>query len=402
MPDFKYTARDNSGEKVSGSLEAESRREAIAALSARGLFPIEVGADSADDDQKQVRRVPAQLMSVTYGQLSDLLGSGVPLLRALEVIQKQTSHKGLSRVLGQVRHSVEDGASLSEAMEPFPRVFGEMATSMVRAGSEGGFLEEALLRVADFTETQDDLKKRVVGALAYPVVLIVVGTLVVSGIMIFLVPRFETLFSRLRDRNELPALTEGLLWISELVGTWGIWVLLAAIGGGFLARYYLRTDAGWMWWDRVKLHLPLVGPIFLSLAVARFCRVLGTLLHNGVPIIRSLDISRGAAANRVLSAAISEATENISAGETLAEPLAASGHFPPAVIEMIAVAEQANNLENVLLKIADSLENRTWRRLDLAVRMLEPLMLLLLASAVLLVVIALLLPVFRMSQTISG
>jgi general secretion pathway protein F/type IV pilus assembly protein PilC len=165
-------------------------------------------------------------------------------------------------------------------------------------------------------------------------------------------------------------------------------------------RAWLATEPGRFWWDRVRLKLPLFGPILLSLAVARFCRVLGTLLQNGVPILRSLECSSEATANRVLAQAIREASENISAGQPLAKPLAASGRFPPTVVEMIAVAEQSNTLEKVLLQVADALERRTWRQLDLAVRLIEPILLLLLAGAVLVVVVALLLPVLKMGTTI--
>jgi general secretion pathway protein F len=165
-------------------------------------------------------------------------------------------------------------------------------------------------------------------------------------------------------------------------------------------RRWLRTDAGRWWWDRWIIRLPLGGPILLDLAVARFCRVLGTLLHNGVPILRSLEISRNATGNRVLGTAIGEATKDISAGQSLAGPLGESKKFPPMIVEMIAVAEQANNLENVLLDAANNLERRTWRRLELAVRLLEPILLLIMASVVLLLVIAMLLPIMRKGQTV--
>jgi type II secretory pathway component PulF len=195
-------------------------------------------------------------------------------------------------------------------------------------------------------------------------------------------------------------LTDCLLTTSSLVRRWGL-PLLAILGaGGWWIRRWLQGDAGRWWHDRLMIRLPLVGPIILSLAVARFCRVLGTLLHNGVPILRALRISRDATGNRVLAAAIGEATEHISAGQSLAGPLAQSGQFPPLVVEMIAVAEQANNLEGVLLDVANTLERRTWRRLDLAVRLIEPILLLLLATCVLILVIALLLPMMKMGLTV--
>mgnify|MGYP005839599605 CR=1 FL=1 len=400
MTEFTYVARNASGEKVRGTLTADNRREALAALAGRSLFPIEVEGEAAVKPGTRGPRISPTLMATTYGQLSDLLGSGVPLLRSLDVLRKQSTHVGLSEVLSQVHHHVEDGATLAEAMARFPRVFGEMAISMVRAGGEGAFLEEALRRVAEFTESQDDLKKRITGALAYPVFLAVVGTVVVAALLIFFVPKFETLFESLRQRGELPAMTDWVLAASNFTQQWGLWIVPALVLGGWLARQWLVTEAGRWWRDRSKLRLPLAGPIFLSLAIARFCRVLGTLLHNGVPILRSLEVSSEAAGNRVLSAAIRAATENISAGQSLAKPLRACGHFPPAIVEMISVAEESNTLETVLLNIANSLERRTWRQLDLGVRLLEPIMLLVLAAVVLVLVIALLLPVLKMSQTI--
>jgi type II secretory pathway component PulF len=400
MIDFQYIARDTGGERITGVIQAAGRREATAALVARSLFPVEINEAAKAVETKRVRRVPAQLLATTFGQLADLLKSGVPLLRSLEVIQKQTSHNGLKHILGEVHHAVEEGSTLAEALNRFPRIFSDMAVSMIRAGGEGGFLEEALTRVAQFTEAQEDMKKRTLGAVAYPGFLAVVGTTVVVVLVVFFVPKFADLFARLRERGELPPVTDWLLWLSDTLRSYGWLVLIGIIGGVFFARRWLISAEGAFWRDKMQLKLPLAGPIFLSLAVARFCRVLGTLLRNGVPIIRSLEISRNATGNRVLGEAISEASENISAGQSLAEPLGASGKFPPAVVEMIAVAEQANNLENVLLDVADSLEKRTWRKLDLAVRLIEPILLLILAAAVLLVVIALLLPMIRMSQTI--
>lgn len=406
MPEFTYIARDSGGEKVQGAISAATEREALSALAGRSLFPMEIRAGATVDSARSVRRIPAQLRATTYSQMADLLRSGVPLLRALAVLKNQTKHAGLSYVLGEVHSRVEQGATLAEAMARFPRIFGEMAISMIRAGGEGGFLEESLVRVAEFTEAQEDIKKRTAGALAYPLVLAVVGTIIVAVLMIFFVPRFDSLFDDLRDRGELPAITDWLLWTSGLAWRrefwlpWGV-MLLGLVGvGGVLGWQWLASEPGRLWRDRWKLRLPLVGSIFLNMAVARFCRVLGTLLANGVPIVRSLDISSDAAGNRVLAGDIREASETISAGEALADPLAQSGHFPPMVVEMIAVAEESNTLEGVLVQIADSLERQTWRKLDIAVRLLEPLMLLMLASVVLVLVVALLVPILKMSMTI--
>ncbi len=399
MPDFNYTARDQAGQMVTGTITAASRREAATSLAARAVFPLTVDDAGMGVEFSRVRRVPAAMLSVAFGQMADLLRSGVPLLRSINVVQTQTSHPGLKAILTEIHRRVEDGSTLADAMARFENVLGEMAVSMVRAGGEGGFLEEALARVAQFTETQDDLKNRTMGALAYPAFLAVEGTIVVVVLVVFFVPSFAELFQQLRDKGELPAVTEGLLATSAFMRRWGLLVLVLLVGFVWWMRRWLRTEAGRWWADRVRIRLPLLGQVFLGLAVARFCRVFGTLLHNGVPIVRSLEISRDAAGNRVLASAISAATENISAGQSLAGPLGASGQFPPIVVEMIAVAEQANNLETVLLSVADSLERHTWRRLDLTVRLIEPIMLLVLAGIILVLVIALLLPVLKMSTT---
>jgi general secretion pathway protein F/type IV pilus assembly protein PilC len=399
MPDFAYTARSLDGQKVAGKIAATTQREAVAMLTGRSLFPVDVVAEKPSA-RTRIRWVSGQLMATTYGQLAGLMRSGVPLLRSLSVLKEQTSNASLRTVLDEVHHRVEDGATLADAMERHPRVFSEMAINMVRAGGEGGFLEDVLDRVAQFTEQQEDLKSRTLGALAYPMFLTCVGTIVVTCLLVFFVPGFEELFDRLRERGELPMATDWLLWTSTTLQRWGIVLLIAAVVAGAYVRLQLATESGRRWADRIKLHLPLLGPVFHNLAVARFCRVLGTLLHNGVPILRSLEISRKAASNRLLSEAVGQASENISAGQSLAEPLEKSGRFPRTVVEMIAVAEESNTLEKVLVEIADGLERRTSRRLDLMVRLLEPIMLLVLACIVLVVVIALLLPILKLSSTV--
>lgn len=399
MPSFAYTAYTKEGERVTGSVIAVNERDALSVLTGKSLYPLEVTPDERRVMWKG-RRIKGQTMAVFYSQLAGLLHSGVPLLRALNVLQEQSTDDRLKMVLAEIHQQVEDGASLAEAMARYPRAFSEMAINMIRAGGEGGFLEESLERVAAFTEQQEDLKARTAGALAYPAFLAVAGTVIVTVLIVFFVPRFEELFAQLRERGELPALTIWLLGLSRFLQSWGIVLLPLLLIAGLLLSIQARTERGRRFVDYWKIRLPLLGSVFRNLAVARFCRVLGTLLRNGVPILRSLEISRDATGNRVLSEAIEHASENVTAGESLARPLKASGHFPPNVIEMIVVAEESNTLEKVLVETADQLERQTARRLDLAVRLLEPILLLILAGCVLIVVIALLVPVIKMSSAI--
>lgn len=401
MPEFAYIARNLQGVKVSGTVSAGSEREAIAALSGQSLFPVEVKSEQPKGATLGFsKRVSGQLVAQMYEQLGALLRSGVPLLRSLKVMREQTTHPTLKEVLEDVSSRVEDGDTLAEAMARHPRVFGEMGINMVRAGGEGGFLEDALERVADFTEQQDDLKSRTMGALAYPVVLATIGSTIVTLLIIFIVPKFAEMFDRLRETGEMPALTEWLLWFSGTLRSYGLFIAGAVVLAVFWLRSHLRTERGRWQMDYFQLRAPLYGPIAKALAVARFCRVLGTLMKNGVPILRALEISSAAAGNVVLAKSIAAASENISSGQSLSRPLAASGHFPSAVIEMISVAEEANTLDTVLVDVADALERRTFRKLDLLVRLLEPIMLLVMAFIVLIVVVALLLPMFRMFNTL--
>lgn len=400
MPDFTYTARNSTGQRIDGVLSAGNQREAVAALAAQQLFPVEVKASGGPLRRQTGARVRPQAMAQFFLQLAALLRSGVPLLRSLEVLGKQTNNVGLRHTIDDLHSRVTDGQSLSDAMARHPRTFDVLSTSIVRAGGEGGFLEEALERVAKFTDQQAELKSRVMGALAYPIFLVFFSITIVSVLVIYFVPQFESMFSRLRERGELPLLTDWLLCLSRTISDYGLLIALAIGVVVLLVRAQLMTDRGRWLLDRWRLKIPQAGTIYCNLAVSRFCRVLGTLLSGGVPIVRALSISSDSTGNRVLTAAINEAAENITAGESLATPLAASGHFPSDVVEMISVAEQSNTLETVLTNIADTLERQTWRRLDLLVRLVEPLMLLVMASAVLMIVVALLLPMLKSAHAL--
>ncbi len=404
MPDFTYIARNLTGQRVTGTLSAGSEREVVSTLSGKQLFPLKVAvADkkaAAMQAAGQTPKVKATVVAPVYSQLAALLRSGVPLLRSLQVLEEQSSSDNLRVVLADVRTRVEDGATLSEAMAHSPRAFDELSLSIIRAGGEGGFMEDALERVAKFAEQQGELKARVTGALAYPVVLMVMCVGIVTALMVFIVPSFDELFDDLRDKGTLPILTIGLLAFSNWLQRWGLVLLVAFVGLYLFLRNRFSTPEAKRTLDQWRLKIPAVSKIYLSLAVSRFCRVLGTLLNGGVPIVRSLDIAADSTGNRILAEAVREAADNISAGQSLAEPLAASGHFPRNVTEMIAVAEQSNNLEIVLTQIADTLEKDTWRKLDLAVRMIEPLLLVILSCVVLVIIIALLYPVLLMSTTV--
>ena len=400
MPEFTFDALAQNGQRNKGTLTASSEREVMAMLDARGLFPVTIAPVKSHASRRWGRHIRARYMSTFYSQLADLLRSGVPLLRSLDLLERQSTQPALSEVIREVRARVADGSGLAEAMALHPRAFNELAVSMVRAGQEGGFLEDVLHRIADFTEHQEDLKAKVIGALAYPIFLAVVGTIVLNVLVIFFVPRFEPIFKKLEEKGELPALTEWLMSTSHFLQWHWWWILGLIIGGVVVFRRWAATDSGRLHIDRLRLRIPAAGTIYLHLALSRFARILGTLLHNGIPILQSLKIAKDSTGNRVLTLAIEKSAENIRAGDKLAVPLAASKDFPRDVVEMIAVGEESNNLEQVLVNVADALEKRTTRQLELLVRLLEPLMLLVMAAVTLVVVAGLLLPVFKMSSAV--
>lgn len=402
MPEFTYEALATTGQRNQGTLTAGSEREAMAMLDSRGLFPVRITqAKSAGGagTHRWGRRIRGRYMAAFYSQLADLLHSGVPLLRSLDILERQSSQPVLAEIVREVRAKVADGRGLAEAMAQHPRAFDELAVSMVRAGQEGGFLEDVLKRIAEFTENQEDLKAKVVGALAYPAFLASAGVLVLVLLVILVVPRFEPIFAKLEEKGELPGLTQFLIEVSHILLSWrGVVVLVGIVGGVFGLISWGRTDAGRMRLDSWRLRLPGIGTIYLSYALSRFTRLLGTMLRNGIPILTALRIAKDSTGNKVLTQAIERSAENIKSGDRLATPLAASKYFPRDVVEMIAVGEESNSLETVLVNIADGLEKRTGRQLDLFVRLLEPVMLLVMAAITLFVVAALLLPVFKMGS----
>ncbi|MDR2643049.1 MAG: type II secretion system F family protein [Planctomycetaceae bacterium] len=398
MPEYRYVARNDIGAKVEGVLDAANEPEAAAALSANGLFPVSIAPVMQQVVTGKIRKISGELLATFYSQLADLLRGGVPLLRSLKILHDQTSNVNFKFVLDNVYRRVESGDTLAEAMGRYQVVFGEMGVQMVRAGSEGGFLEESLTHVAEHTEAQDDLRGRIIGALVYPILLLVFLIVVVIIIMFFIVPKFDTVFNDLRNRGDLPQITEWLLFFSRRT-KYIITATLPFIFGGFIwFRFWSKTDQGRLFLDGLKLRIPVAGKVYEGFAIARFCRVLGTLLKNGVPIVKSLDIAGDAIGNRVLLNAIQKASEKISSGTRLAEPLAESGCFPKSLTEMIAVAEESNTLDSVLISVSISSENRNWRALDLAVRFIEPIMLILLGLVVLFFVLALMLPLFNMAN----
>ncbi len=404
MPDFQYKARNKAGKQVSGKLTANTKKDALDMMSRQGLFPISVEDANKGDihiEKWFARRPPDDAIANFLRQLADLLDNGVPILTAFQVLSKQEQNPVLRDVIEDIYEQISEGEGIDVAFASHPRVFDDLTISIIRAGSEGAFLEDALKRTAGFMEQQAAMKGKVVGAMIYPVILLTVGIIVVTVLLIFFVPKFQPMFDSLIDSGgELPGATVALLAFKGFVGKYYLWILGVLFGGGIYLRFMAASKWGHRLIDQWKLKLPLIGPVIQRSCISRFCRVFGTLLENGVPILRALDISSHSTGNEVLAAAVEKSAEAVSAGDPLSKPLADSGLFPPQVMAMISIAEESNNLENVLVSVSESIERDLAKKLDVMVRMLEPMMLLLLACGVFFIIIALLLPTFRMTENL--
>jgi general secretion pathway protein F len=394
MAQYLYIARTASGERVTGTLSGGSEQHVLAELQQRQLAPVKV--EEIREQQAFQRRIGTRQLAQAYRQLGDLLRAGVPLLRGLRLLGRSKANPRLAKVMSDVADSVADGERLADAMAAHKGVFPDIQIAMIRAGERGGFLEEVLHRMGTFLEHQADMRGKIIGNLIYPCALLTVGAGIVIFALVFFVPQFQDFYSGM----ELPMPTRILLTASDIVtGAWlGVLIvialLIAAIWWMLKQPRVRRELATW------QLRVPKLGPLVQSVAIARFTRILGTLLENGIPLLQAMQISRDAAGHVLLAEAVDDAAEAVRAGESLAEPLAQSGLFSDDVIEMIAVGESANNLAEVLVTIAETIEKRVDRMLSIFMRLIEPILLLALAGAVMFIFIALIVPMMRMSHSV--
>jgi len=400
MTQFIYVAMNEAGQRVSGALEAENEAAVLRLLEEKRLFPVTVRGKglTAAGKAKPKRRVRTRDLGVMYGQLADLIGSGVPLLRAIDTLVKSAVSPSLRELLREIHARVADGRTLTDALREFPETFPILHTAMIQAGERAAFLEEVLRSLAGFLERFEELRSKVIGALIYPALLTLLGTVVMLGALMFFVPKFEPLLANARK----PLPTKVLFAASTVVRSH--WYLVIMAGGAMVGAVYanIRSPAARRWLEKWRLKMPVVGDAFRLLAITRFCRILGTMLANGVPLLQALKISKDATGSTILSERIAEATEAVRDGKRLSEPLGAGGFFPEQILAMLAVAEESNKLDKVLVQIADTVERRTNRQVDTAVRLIEPAILCLVAAGIGFLALGLLLPIFTMASSLGS
>ncbi len=399
MTQFQYTAMNETGKKVAGVLEADSEAAALRLLEDKKLFPVTVrGQGAASGKERPRRRVRSRDLGLMYGQLADLIGSGVPLLRALDSLIRSTVSVSLRDLLKEIRAAIADGRSLTETLREFPEVFQPLHIAMIQAGERASFLEEVLRSLSGFLERFEELRSKVLGAMIYPAMLSALGMLVMIGALIFFVPRFEPLLASAKK----PLPTELLFGASKVVRSYWYVLLIGAGGLAVMVWTNIKSEKARRTMERWRLKIPVVGSALRLLAITRFCRILGTMLTNGVPLLQALKISKDATGSTILADRIAEATEAVRDGKRLSEPLAHGGFFPEQILAMIAVAEESNKLDKVLVQIADTVERRTNREVDQAVRLIEPAILCLVAAAIGFLALGLLLPIFTMASQLGS
>lgn len=410
MPVYEYKGLDSAGKAIAGIIDADTAKIARSRLRKQGVFPTEIseqveaaakgsGLNLEIDLSKYFQFVSPRDVAILTTQMSTLIGAHVPMAEALAALVEQSEKPRLKVVISKVKERVNEGSTLADALEDHPRIFDELYVHMVRAGERSGALAEVLKRLAKFTDGQVKLQSQIMSAMAYPVLMMCVGVLILMGLFVGVLPRIRSLFDSM-GTDALPLITRAVFFVGDtLVGWWWAFPLVA---GGVLwsFRRWVKTDRGRERFDRMKLTVPLFGKINRLVAVSRFCRTLATLLVSGVPIISALQIVEAVVGNVILSRTIHEAAVNIQEGQSIALPLRQSGEFPPLVTHMIAIGERTGELERMLTSVADAYEDEVEATVSTLTSMLAPLMILIMGGAVFLVAVGLLLPMQNLTQMI--
>ena len=430
MPRYTYVALDSRGQESTGLVDASSPNEAIGQLRQAGYFPtnvVEQGAATAASAKRKTRAakskpsaparvdaraggkmnivlfqrktVKTRTLMIFTRQLATLIDAGLPLLRGLTVLAKQERDSVLKTTMGQLGEAVQGGSTFSEALGQCPKIFNDLYVNMVRAGEAGGVLELVLTRLAEFQEKAQKIKNKVVAAMVYPVIVLLLAVGIMSFLLVFIVPRFQQIFHDMLGDKPLPAITVFVIGVSEFMQQHYLVLVAMIVAVVFGYRFGVRTKRGRAVADRLKLRMPLFGDLLRKTAISRFSRTLGTLVTSGVPILQALNITRETAGNAVIAGAIAQVHDSVKEGDSIVQPLEASGAFPPMVVSMIDVGEETGQLPEMLLKIAEVYDDEVDNAVAGLTSLLEPIMIVLLAVIVGTIVIALFMPLISI---ISG
>ncbi len=424
MAKFTFVALDARGRESRGEIEADTEAVALARIREKGLFPTSVvGSGAAKPSRKPAAKVqagakkgsmnmelklpafmngvkPKQLMVFTR-QMATLVDAGLPLVRSLDVLQKQERHPVLKDALKQMAESIQGGSTFAEALAQHPKIFNKLYVNMAKAGEVGGVLDVVLIRLAEFMEKAQKIKSKVTSAMVYPMVVMVMAVGILTFLMIFIIPKFKEIFDDLLEGQALPGLTEFVMNISNLM-TARLPYLLAGIAAIVIAiKLAKKTKAGAALLDRLKLYAPVFGVLVRKTAIGRFTRTLGTLMSSGVPVLQALNIVRDTSGNEVIARAVLHIHDAVKEGENMAPPIEQTKIFPPMVISMVQVGEETGELPEMLMKIADTYDDEVDNAVAGLTSVIEPLLIVFLAVIVGTIVIALFLPLISIIGKLS-
>ncbi len=403
MPLFEYSGLDNQGRKKSGTIDGPGRKAVSQQLRSQGIFPTELRETSAQRRTRRLsfrfgptRKLPAGALAAATRQMATLLGAGLPLDDALNTVNEQADQSLLSSTFAKIREEVVQGGTLHQALAAHRHIFPDLFINMIQVGEDSGTLDQTLHRLADFLEKQARMRSRIQAALAYPLLMTLVGSGVLVFLFAFVIPKITSMLNELEQALPWPTLL--LITLTDFLSSWW-WLLGLLLVAALVAlKRYRDTEQGRMRTDAMALKTPLLGRLLLLIATARFARTLGTLLESGVPLLRALDISRNLLANRVLNEAVETATRRVQEGGSLAASLKQTAVFPPMLAQVSAAGEKSGQLEEMLFRVADTYEHQTDLAITSMLSLLEPLMILVMGTLVGFVVLAILLPIFQASQ----
>jgi type IV pilus assembly protein PilC len=399
---YDYKVRDRTGNVVTGQLVGDNETLVLQKLREMGMTPVEVkkaGTGLQFEINLRPGRVKQKQIAVFCRQFATMVNSGLPILRALAILGEQTESKELAKVLIQTRLDVEQGSSLSAAMAKHPKAFNNLFISMVKAGETGGVLDDVLLNLADEIEKEVELKRQIKSAMTYPIVVVCLVVLIMTAMLLFVVPQFKTIYTNLG--GELPLPTKLLLAASDAFKKYWYLTIVGAIAFRFSFKRYKKTDRGRLRVDSLKIKVPVFGPLFHKVALARFAATLGMLLRAGVPILQALDNVKDTVNNRVIGIAVEDVKSSVREGESIAKPLGKHKVFPPMVVQMMAVGEETGAVDTMLDKVSEFYNNEVTATVDALTSLIEPLLIAVIGGAVGAAVIALYMPMFNIINLIQ-
>jgi type IV pilus assembly protein PilC len=403
MPDYIWTGVNRKGKKRKGEMEADSENFVRLTLRRQGIEPSKIKPKPKDlfENVKFLQpKVTEKDIVVMTRQFATMIDAGLPLVQCLEILFSQQDNKTFKRILKNIKEDVEEGSTFADALKQHPDVFDDLFVNLVAAGEIGGILDIILNRLAAYIEKAAKLKKKVKGAMTYPIVVMVIAVLVVAVILIFVIPVFESMFADFG--KALPVPTQIVVAMSDFLKNYILYIVVGFVLLIFAFRRFYKTEKGRALVDKLVLKIPVFGMLLRKVAVAKFTRTLGTMISSGVPILDSLDIVAATAGNMTIEEAIRETRQSISEGRTIAEPLADSDVFPSMVVQMISVGEATGALDTMLGKIADFYDDEVDAAVDALTSMLEPFMMVFLGGTIGGLVVSMYLPIFQMAGAMGG